>query len=1506
MPKSSTYGLDTLVKALSSALPSSLKWPIPCARSYEGNEWEVVAPRDGPPSMLVQVNSCSASACVLSIPTDPLYTYFLSSRDLTGRYGSLSPAAWSDRAASRFLEQSTFGPSRSAIANLSLQVQHAEAMAPSSTSSSAGLPPPAPAAYMQWILDQMAAVPTLHRAYFRKRVNSRLEHKSEVGRLRGACERGSRWSTLAVTGDDHGSDVVFSNASGVTAMYVDAVLRSEVDLTLIRPFGEGAIHSQAGSGQIIIGTTYKMCWVNEFQYGQVILGSRCTGQLGNVADNSVTFRNFHTSFSVLPYPTVDKIGQSIEVADITDSSATWSTLPTTMYNDGVILLSALHIACPFSLGAQVRSSTTFKYGGYYYRHDPRLVMVDNTVEAPAEVSSVPLDTLASPSALMCSGAPKTFLNQDSCVVTHGCDSRNVLAGIPMYSDTPFELNHANLRQMYLAGNSIVYAIDNLPVTGTPCDSFPAPRWRSLGSSCLNNGGETVGGTMRANFIALFSTSTDANLVIKDIIVPYAQQSTCSASAGARVEVDGICWQHVHPNTLDVYDFTIWAVGIAHPGNNPNRGYYPVRQFAYNGLTTITFPHAINNWDTAYELKPYFIARLGDMITFDELPLGVQSAGFAAAIGVTAEAAPASLATVEVCGSPGEIAADPFVGHHFFFGKERLGDVPKYTQFENLPNFRAVNSFGAQQVHTMTALYAPDELRQRVAWSLAEILIVAEKGSGILLDHTEIWVKYYDIFVRHAFGNYRNVLKEVSFSPLMSFYLTFKGSQSYSYSLTAPDENYAREIQQLFSIGLWVLNADGTKKLDLNGSPVPTYLNEDIVEQARAWTGFVNRHIDGRGNVERKRISRGNSFDPSTIEPSSRDPYPKMNLHKQHIGDAYPLCEDMMDRAFLRVGASYRYLGQHPRTELMESRDWSAYDRSDTSAPIFRPDSAGSALYVALCNSDPTGGQCRLQSTVVLQSNLQCHGQECLVDTLRLIEINAGGTFVYFEYKQPPCARLAFHDHGEGRFIESLRPINDRLVERVCANKKETLAAPACCTPAQNYRTCFEYRCSYVEERVTFDTALQRCDATWPAPPPPPSPAPSLPPSPSPPLPSSPPPPPLPPPSRPPLSPPLPPPPSPLLPPPTDCTYNERQRRVSGVGGWGGTCTCPDGSVYQVGDTGGCTARCDDPVTCDNSAQSTSLACYGGIQGTCNTYSGGNPGGGGASVTCGTCAFPPPMPPLPPPPPPPSPPLPSPSPCVSETVYENVGVGGWGGTCTCPDGQVYQVGDTGGCNGIACYGGVAGTCSRNPNADFPNWQGSGMSVTCATCLSPPPVPRPPPMLPPPPPSPSPPTAPPPGTWSVYPGEYWSAVQECPTGHRTAAEDECIFAAKAGLAATGEPHFDYPANPWAANVISLADRPSGCIVDVSDAVVYYNQAAGGTNDGGQFKLICNMLPGTNGAADYNGDTGRLCPRMQKQCGGTNRGCMPSTERPLINPHHWHWPHTFLFGPFQSPPPPPTILT
>ncbi|HMF55816.1 MAG TPA: DUF1800 domain-containing protein [Pyrinomonadaceae bacterium] len=123
----------------------------------------------------------------------------------------------------------------------------------------------------------------------------------------------------------------------------------------------------------------------------------------------------------------------------------------------------------------------------------------------------------------------------------------------------------------------------------------------------------------------------------------------------------------------------------------------------------------------------------------------------------------------------------------------------------------------------------DQLRQRVAYALHKILVV----SGRDLDNQQSWVApYLQVFDRNAFGNFRQILIDVTLNPGMGEYLDMRGN-----SRVSPNENYAREVLQLFSVGVDSLNPDGTPKLDANGNRIPTYDQATITNFARVFTGW---------------------------------------------------------------------------------------------------------------------------------------------------------------------------------------------------------------------------------------------------------------------------------------------------------------------------------------------------------------------------------------------------------------------------------------------------------------------------------------------------------------------------------------------------------------------------------------------------------------------------------------------------------------------------------------------
>ncbi len=145
---------------------------------------------------------------------------------------------------------------------------------------------------------------------------------------------------------------------------------------------------------------------------------------------------------------------------------------------------------------------------------------------------------------------------------------------------------------------------------------------------------------------------------------------------------------------------------------------------------------------------------------------------------------------------------------------------------------------------------PDVLRHKMAFTLSQIFVASMhdlRGDGC--------ASYYDFLYTGAFGNFRDMLYNVSLSPLMGWYLSAYGNNKEDLGLgRQPDENYAREIMQLFSIGVYELNNDGTQKFDENGTALETYTNDDIKELAKVFTGLGARFTRGGSPASFQTIS----------------------------------------------------------------------------------------------------------------------------------------------------------------------------------------------------------------------------------------------------------------------------------------------------------------------------------------------------------------------------------------------------------------------------------------------------------------------------------------------------------------------------------------------------------------------------------------------------------------------------------------------------------------------------
>ena len=270
------------------------------------------------------------------------------------------------------------------------------------------------------------------------------------------------------------------------------------------------------------------------------------------------------------------------------------------------------------------------------------------------------------------------------------------------------------------------------------------------------------------------------------------------------------------------------------------------------------------------------------------------------------------------------------------------------------------------------------------------------------------------------------------------------------------QNFAREIMQLFTMGIKKLNMDGSLKLDRNGNSELAYTNDDIMSYCRAWTGFDLQA--SRSNIEN---GKHNRLDPMRIEAQWRDRFPKTVTLGGYIGDHYPLCEDLPEKAFLKTGATYRFLGSSPLPELMNDPTEFASDPSIIRLVL----SDSSALGGKLCNG--SSGDCNFENMVTLDSSVPCDGVECDLDTVRVVQVGTS----FYENVRVPCVNQVFYERG--RKIGQRYQYNTWAV--MCANPKLPDASEACCTQLSTRYAERNYK--YDGERMILSTAESRCSAT---------------------------------------------------------------------------------------------------------------------------------------------------------------------------------------------------------------------------------------------------------------------------------------------------------------------------------------------------------------------------------------------------------------------------------------------
>jgi uncharacterized protein (DUF1800 family) len=219
----------------------------------------------------------------------------------------------------------------------------------------------------------------------------------------------------------------------------------------------------------------------------------------------------------------------------------------------------------------------------------------------------------------------------------------------------------------------------------------------------------------------------------------------------------------------------------------------------------------------------------------------------------------------------QLAAPQQSRTHLAFVDERLTELRAVNAGANLSANQFYESFW------LNAATGSDQLRQRVKFAYSQIFVISLNDPNIDVRGA---ASYYDMLGQNAFGTYRNLLERITLHPMMGRYLTYMANQKEDPNGTrTPDENYAREVLQLFSIGLVMLNADGSPQLDANGRPVPSYTQADISGLAKVFTGISWYHPTPTNST-----FFGNNRDPeASVRPMIFYPQYHSTSEKRFLG-----------------------------------------------------------------------------------------------------------------------------------------------------------------------------------------------------------------------------------------------------------------------------------------------------------------------------------------------------------------------------------------------------------------------------------------------------------------------------------------------------------------------------------------------------------------------------------------------------------------------------------------------
>ena len=619
---------------------------IPIIRSYDENPWENVA---GPYKTLAL--NCNNYECDVIIPDsqDPNQTYILESFEHN--------VSLKDEAA-RFFEQATFGVTTSDLDKVQNEVDSKESLL---------------SYFTQWTYDQIYSEPvTSHRGYWRRRTFPFYEQAGREGRATLPCEVGSFWRAYAFIETDKDRELSVDFNNGKYTLSVDGNLR-----TVIKKF------EFADAATISFPMTFNICYVAPKIGGSLLIDFEGKCRLLKGGNPTVDYGEMQPR-----PPTVSGINVLESIMD--GDQITMMTLKSYSFNE----------AC------NVRQKSVFLkiYNGKSMQtliYEPRFAFRANYQLGPLSDGGGNALLMEGGESAQCSNVPRTFLNERGCQLTldpNACEPT-------VFIDGYVKLSPENIKLFFTKHKRFVYSVRNLRLEDdkkveSPCKHGVRSRWRNFGTS--NECDQNLHSSTASIFRTLLLNSEDTNPHIKDLYLPTSEN--CHVDDSVKVEfslnLNGDCWKTVHPDFLNVYDFTGWT--LKHPGNSSNQ--MAIKQFALNGEHSLAYPdsHGMPRWNNYKKDFPY-LGRLGDNVDFNDFPNALRVVAIASTFGLVTPGTGEGVKSI-VCGSPFEAES------HLFPTPFSIARRPELE-------FLKPKEFDQQKksVWGMIVTEATDQLRQRVAW-----------------------------------------------------------------------------------------------------------------------------------------------------------------------------------------------------------------------------------------------------------------------------------------------------------------------------------------------------------------------------------------------------------------------------------------------------------------------------------------------------------------------------------------------------------------------------------------------------------------------------------------------------------------------------------------------------------------------------------------------------------------------------------------------------------------------